>query len=35
MKTGKLKRLLQQGEGIEVEFKTSLFELNKDAFESI
>jgi ATP-dependent DNA helicase RecG len=31
----KLKDILQKGEGIEVEFKTSQFELNKDAFESI
>lgn len=31
----KLKEILQKGEGIEVEFKTSQFELNKDAFESI
>lgn len=31
----KLKHILQKGEGIEVEFKTSQFELNKDAFESI
>ena len=31
----KLKDILQKGEGIEVEFKTSRFELNKDAFESI
>ena len=31
----KLKEILQKGEGIEVEFKTSQFELNKNAFESI
>lgn len=31
----KLKDILQKGEGIEVEFKSSQFELNKDAFESI
>ncbi|MEX1003722.1 MAG: ATP-binding protein, partial [Crocinitomicaceae bacterium] len=31
----KLKDILQKGEGIEIEFKTSQFELNKDAFESI
>ncbi len=31
----KFKDILQKGEGIEVEFKTSQFELNKDAFESI
>ncbi|MCK5137849.1 MAG: ATP-binding protein [Bacteroidales bacterium] len=26
---------LQKGEGIEIEFKTSRFELNKDVFESV
>ena len=31
----KLKEILQKGEGIKVEFKTSHFELSKDAFESI
>ncbi len=31
----KINDILQKGEGIEVEFKTSQFELNKDAFESI
>ncbi len=31
----KLKDILQKGEGIEIEFKTSRFELNKDAFDSI
>lgn len=31
----KLKNILQKGEGTEVEFKTSQFELSKDAFESI
>lgn len=31
----KLKEILHKGEGIEVEFKTSQFELSKDAFESI
>lgn len=31
----KLKDILQKGEGIEVEFKTSQFELNKDAFETV
>lgn len=31
----KLKDILQKGEGIEIEFKTSHFELNKDAFETI
>jgi ATP-dependent DNA helicase RecG len=35
MTIDKLKRLLQQGEGLEVEFKTSHFELNKDTFDSI
>ncbi|WP_082886473.1 ATP-binding protein [Flavisolibacter tropicus] len=30
-----IKDILQQGEGIEVEFKESLFELNKSTFESI
>lgn len=31
----KLKDILQKGEGIEIEFKTSQFELTKDVFESI
>jgi len=31
----KLKDILQKGESIDVEFKTSQFELNKDAFETI
>ncbi|HEY4336347.1 MAG TPA: RNA-binding domain-containing protein [Puia sp.] len=31
----KLHHLLQQGEGIDIEFKTARFELNKDAFDSI
>lgn len=35
MTPDKLKEILLKGEGIEVEFKTSQFELNKDAFESI
>lgn len=35
MTSDKLKEILQKGEGIEVEFKTSQFELNKNAFESI
>ncbi len=35
MTSEKLKEILQKGEGIEVEFKTALFELNKDTFESI
>ena len=35
MTLNKLEEILQKGEGIEVEFKTSRFELNKNAFESI
>jgi len=35
MTPDKLKEILQKGESIEVEFKTSQFELNKNAFESI
>ena len=35
MTKDKLKYILQKGEGIEVEFKTSQFELNRDAFESV
>ncbi len=35
MTTDKLKEILQKGEGIEIEFKTSQFELNRDTFESI
>lgn len=35
MTTTKLEELLQQGEGIEVEFKTAAFDLNKDTFDSI
>ena len=31
----KLQEILIQGEGIDVEFKTCSFELNKDTFESI
>jgi ATP-dependent DNA helicase RecG len=31
----KIEELLQQGEGIEVEFKTAQFDLNKDIFDSI
>ncbi|MCK5137854.1 MAG: ATP-binding protein [Bacteroidales bacterium] len=31
----KLKEILTQGEGTEVEFKTSQFEMNKDVFESV
>jgi hypothetical protein len=30
-----LREILQKGENTEVEFKTSLFELSKSAFESI
>ena len=33
--TEKVEELLLQGEGIEVEFKTAQFELNKDTFETI
>lgn len=35
MTSDKLKEILQKGESIEVEFKTSQFELNTNAFESI
>jgi len=35
MTRDKLKEILQKGEGIEIEFKTSQTELNKDTFESI
>ncbi|GEP97994.1 ATP-dependent DNA helicase RecG [Chitinophaga cymbidii] len=35
MTSDKLQQILQQGEGLEIEFKTSAFELNKDAFESV
>jgi len=35
MAPDKLKKILKNGEGIDVEFKTSQFELNKDTFESI
>lgn len=35
MTINKLKEILNKGEGVEVEFKTSQFELNRDAFESI
>ncbi len=31
----KLEEILKSGEGVNVEFKTSQFELNKDTFESI
>ena len=30
-----IRKILQKGEGIEIEFKTSQFELNRDVFESI
>jgi ATP-dependent DNA helicase RecG len=30
-----LEKLLQQGEGLKVEFKTSLFELSKNTFETV
>src|ERR1700733_10325899 len=35
MTTKQLEKLLQQGEGIEIEFKTAHFDLNKDTFDSI
>ncbi len=35
MNPEKLKELLKQGEGTQVEFKTSQFELNRDVFESV
>ncbi len=35
MSLEKLKELIGKGEGIDIEFKTSQFELNKDAFETI
>ena len=35
MTSRKLDEILQKGEGIDIEFKTSRFELNKDTFESI
>lgn len=35
MHTDKIKQLIKQGEGTEIEFKSSLYKLNKDAFESI
>jgi ATP-dependent DNA helicase RecG len=35
MTSDRLKEILQKGEGIEVEFKTSQFELSKNAFETI
>ena len=35
MTSRKLDEILQKGEGIDIEFKTSRFELNKNTFESI
>ena len=35
MTTEKLEELLRRGEGIEIEFKTARFDLNKDTFDSI
>lgn len=35
MTTERIKEILKEGEGLEIEFKTSEFELNKDVFESI
>lgn len=35
MTPDKIKEILRQGEGTEIEFKTSSFELNKNTFESI
>ena len=35
MNTEGIREILQKGEGIEIEFKTSQFELNRDVFESI
>ncbi len=35
MTSKKLNEFLQQGEGLEIEFKTSRFELNKNVFESV
>ena len=35
MTTEEVKEVLRQGEGIEIEFKTARFELNKDTFDSI
>ena len=35
MTQNKLSDILQKGEGIDIEFKTSQFELNNDAFESV
>jgi len=35
MTEDRLKEVIQKGEGVEVEFKTSLFKLNKNVFETI
>lgn len=35
MRPEKVEMLLKQGEGLEVEFKTASFDLNKDTFETI
>jgi ATP-dependent DNA helicase RecG len=35
MTTEQIEKLLQKGEGIEIEFKTAHFDLNKDTFDSI
>lgn len=35
MRIKKVGELLQQGEGLEVEFKTARFDLNKNTFETI
>lgn len=35
MHTDKIKQFIKRGEGTEIEFKSSLYKLNKDAFESI
>ena len=35
MNSSQIKQILKKGEGIDVEFKTSQFELNKDTFETI
>jgi len=35
MTEDRIKEIIQTGEGVEVEFKKSLFKLNKNAFESI
>lgn len=35
MTTERIREILKEGEGLEIEFKTSTFELNKDVFESI